>query len=275
MAKPLSGPAGGKEGISGWSPPPGKHSGEPRIAGWLPLLGLPWVHERQRSAHPGGVDVSEPEAVPAAVRAQLLATEHWSLLATRSQTWNEVLSRIMAQFTFASATLVVLALAFQQGGWDGPFRPLVLGLGAAVLLTGTLTGMRVHYASSEDAALVTGMNRLRRAYVDLDPGVAPYLVTGTSDDFAGLSRTYTMGPERRAAWQVLASASMFITVVNALVAGGWIGILTAPLGTVASVALGVLAGSLYVAAFVYAGYRAFLVTFGHPGSVRFPVSPDD
>ena len=34
-----------------------------------------------------------PEPVPPAVRAQLLATEHWSLLATRSQTWNEVLAR--------------------------------------------------------------------------------------------------------------------------------------------------------------------------------------
>jgi hypothetical protein len=46
--------------------------------------------------------IEHPE-VPLAVRAQLLATEHWSLLATRSQTWNEVVGRISAQFTFASA----------------------------------------------------------------------------------------------------------------------------------------------------------------------------
>ncbi len=41
--------------------------------------------------------MSDPSPVPASVRAQLLATEHWSLLATRSQTWSEVMSRIMAR----------------------------------------------------------------------------------------------------------------------------------------------------------------------------------
>jgi hypothetical protein len=35
-----------------------------------------------------------PDVVPAGVRAQLLATEHWSLLATRGTTWSEVMSRI-------------------------------------------------------------------------------------------------------------------------------------------------------------------------------------
>src|SRR5688572_10096875 len=137
--------------------------------------------------------MAEPSPVPLSVRAQLLATEHWSLLATRSQTWGEVMSRIMAQFTFTSAVLVVLALVVQN---DGPFRPLALGLGGAVLLTGTLTSMRVHYASHEDAQLVRGMNRLRHAYVDIDPVVADYLVAGHTDDLTGINQTYTMGPSR-------------------------------------------------------------------------------
>ena len=29
----------------------------------------------------------------ASLRSQILATEHWSLLATRSMTWNEIFSR--------------------------------------------------------------------------------------------------------------------------------------------------------------------------------------
>ena len=188
-----------------------------------------------------GGEMSEPELppVPPAVRAQLLAAEHWSLLATRSQTWSEVMSRIMAQFTFTSAVLVVLALVVQQQGSDGPFRTLALGLGAAVILTGTLTSMRLHYASHEDAGLVRGMNRLRRAYLDLDPGIEPYLITGTHDDAVGLMRTYTMGPNRSLT-QLLASASLFITMVTALVAGGWVGILVSPLGTAVAIVLGLL-----------------------------------
>ena len=200
------------------------------------------------------------------MRAQLLATEHWSLLATRSQTWSEVMSRIMAQFTFTSAVLVVLALVVQN---DGPFRPLALGLGGAVLLTGTLTSMRMQYASHEDLQLVRGMNRLRRAYVDIDPGVAPYLVTGYSDDEAGITRTYTMGSKRYVT-QLLASASLFITGVTALVAGGWVGILVAPVGRNAAVAIGCLAGLAYMAAFLLAGYRLYRTYERTSVAVQFP-----
>ena len=209
------------------------------------------------------------EPVPPSVRAQLLATEHWSLLATRSQTWNEVMSRITAQFTFTSAVLVVLALVVQREGTDGPFRPLALGLGAAVLLTGTLTAMRVHYASHEDFQLVRGMNRLRHAYVEMVPDLERYLVTGWTDDGAGLGRTYTMGPERDVT-QALASASMFITGVTALVAGGWLGILVSPAGTVVAVVLGVLGGLAYISSFLYAGYRLYQRYEATTGVVRFP-----
>ena len=210
-----------------------------------------------------------PEPVPPAVRAQMLATEHWSLLATRSQTWNEVMSRIMAQFTFTSAVLVVLALVVQQSGADGPFRALALGLGAAVLLTGTLTQTRVTNASHEDAAFVRGMNRLRRAYVDIDPGIERYLITGTTDDGAGMGRTYTMGPDRDVS-QVLASAAMFIGVVNSLVCGGWVGILVAPLGQGWAITLGVAAGLAFLTTGLLVGYRMYMRSEADPDTVRFP-----
>jgi hypothetical protein len=218
--------------------------------------------------------VSLPEPVPPAVRAQLLATEHWSLLATRSQTWGEVMGRITAQFTFTSAAFVVLALVVQEGGYDGSFRSVALGLGAFVLATGTLTGMRVQYASHEDAGLVRGMNRLRRAYVDLDPGIGQYLVTGWSDDAAGLSRTYTLGAHRMVG-QLLASASMFITSVNALVAGSWAGVLVSPLGTTPAVVVGILAGLAYVALFLAAGIKVARRMESAPDAIRFPTTSDD
>ena len=39
--------------------------------------------------------------------AQFLATEHWSLLATRSMTWNEIFSRTGTYLTVLSATRVI------------------------------------------------------------------------------------------------------------------------------------------------------------------------
>jgi hypothetical protein len=95
--------------------------------------------------------MTDPPEVPLAVRAQMLATEHWSLLATRSQTWNEVMGRISAQFTFASASLVVLALSLQVVGMNTTFRLVAVWLGLAVLVTGSLTALRVRNASQEDS----------------------------------------------------------------------------------------------------------------------------
>jgi len=48
--------------------------------------------------------------VPVAVRVQILATEHWSLLATRSMTWSEIFSRAGIFLTVVSASVVALAL---------------------------------------------------------------------------------------------------------------------------------------------------------------------
>lgn len=87
--------------------------------------------------------MTEDPARVLAVRAQLLATEHWSLLATRSQTWSEVMGRISAQFTFASASLVVLALTLQVVGLNDSFRILAVWLGISVLVTGTSTTARL------------------------------------------------------------------------------------------------------------------------------------
>ena len=217
--------------------------------------------------------MSDPAAVPPNLRAQLLAAENASLLATRSLTWSEVMSRIMAQFTFTSAVLVVLALVVQRSGTDGPFRPLALGLGGAVLLTGTLTSLRVRNASHEDYQLIRGLNRLRHAYVEIDPGLERYLIAGHTDDGDGIGQTYTMGPVRDVT-QFLASAGTFIVGVTALVAGGWTAILLAPMGTAPAAVAGTLVGLGYFVLFLYSSYRLYAVNERQPGQVRFPSQSD-
>lgn len=200
-----------------------------------------------------------PEAVPPSVRLQILATEHWSLLATRGTTWAEVMSRITILLTVASASLVVLALVAQASDFGTPFRVLSLGLTSAVLVLGTLTGLRVMNASQDDSMLILGMNRLRAAYVEIDPTVARHLVTSWHDDQAGLSRTYTMGTPRGTVSHVLGSTAMFVNVVNAIVAGT-LGALVASAsgGGVALVSVvGVVAGTAYLAVLMEIGRRTF------------------
>jgi hypothetical protein len=206
---------------------------------------------------------------PAAVRAQLLATEHWSLLATRSTTQSEVLSRITTFLMLVSSSIVGLALIGQFTHFDGRFIVFALVLLAALVIIGTLTGVRVGNASLEDLAHVIGMNRLRAGYVELDPGLERYLVTSSHDDSPGVWQTYNHLVGANQLRNVLASSGTFITFVTAG--------LSAALVAVAAVALGepgwlvaVLSAAgfvAYVVASLFLGMRSYR---GIRRTVQFP-----
>src|SRR5215207_1379634 len=72
-------------------------------------------------------------------RAQLLSTEHWSLLATRSMTWNESFSRTGMFFTVLSGATVALALMAQASSFGQEFVIFALVLLPIVLFVGIAT----------------------------------------------------------------------------------------------------------------------------------------
>ena len=213
-----------------------------------------------------------PEPVPPAVRAQILATEHWGLLAVRSQTWSEVIGRITSQLMFTSASLLFLALAGQAMSYSSTFRLLAILLGLTLLTAGTLTSFRVHNASQEDYMFIKGMNRLRAAYVDIDPTLAPYFITGLTDDDVGVRQTYSMGATRRSASQVLASSAMFIIVVNTLVAAGVTAFVLWPVGGWATTLGATVVGVGHFGVWMVLGWRAWQLNID-PAHVRFPFRP--
>jgi hypothetical protein len=202
--------------------------------------------------------IPAPAPVPQPVRATLLATEHWSLLATRGTVWSEVMSRISIHLTVASASLVVLALVTQSSGFGTSFKVLSIGLSSAVLVLGTLTAIRVHNASVDDLALVIGMNRLRAAYVEMDPTLADYLVTSWHDDPDGVMRTYTMGA-RPVLSHHLGSTTMFVNIVNTMVAGtlGALIANAAGAGPAVLAIVGTISGVVYLVATIEAARRTF------------------
>ena len=124
-------------------------------------------------------------------RVQILAAEHWSLLATRGMTWNEIFSRTGTFLTVLSATVVAISLVAQATGFGGGFQVFALVVLPVVLLLGLATFLRLVEADIEDAWLVTGMNRLRHAYIDLEPELEQYFVASHHDDPAGILQTYS------------------------------------------------------------------------------------
>jgi hypothetical protein len=55
---------------------------------------------------------------------------------------------------------------------------------------GVATYARLLEINNEDYVWVRGMNRLRSAYLDVDPEIAKYFITGTTEDAAGIFKTF-------------------------------------------------------------------------------------
>jgi hypothetical protein len=146
-----------------------------------------------------GTDEGGPLFGPAA--SQILATEHWSLLATRSLIWNEALSRASVFLTVLSAAIVSLALLADATGFGPETTTLALVLLPIVFLLGIGAYARLVQINTEEFQLVLAMNRLRRAYIDAEPGLEPYFTTGHHDDELGMLTTYMLyRPSRLWLW---------------------------------------------------------------------------
>ena len=73
----------------------------------------------------------------------ILASESWSLLATRSMLWNDRMSRTTTFLTVLSAAVVALALVANATGFGPTTRPVALVLLPVVLLIGLATFVRL------------------------------------------------------------------------------------------------------------------------------------
>jgi hypothetical protein len=209
--------------------------------------------------------------------ATILATEHWSLLGTRSMIWNEAMSRTTVFLTVLSASIVALALLADATGFGGRTTAVALVLLPVVFLLGLATYGRLVQINSEDVAITVAMNRLRHAYLVMAPDLRPYFSTGHHDDERGIATTHLlgMGKELQTWPHFLVTTPTIVATVDAAVA-------------TAIVVLAGLALEAPTAVAVAAGVVAFLVTWGalfslqrlnlrvlrHPG-VRFPTPRDE
>jgi hypothetical protein len=105
--------------------------------------------------------------------ATILATEHWSLLGSRSLIWNEAMSRTSIFLTVLSASIIALALAADATGFGPRTTTLALVLLPVVLLLGLATYARLVQINSEEVRTVLAMNRLRNAYLTMPRGWSP------------------------------------------------------------------------------------------------------
>jgi hypothetical protein len=155
---------------------------------------------------------------------QILSTEHWSLLATRSLSWSESFARAGLFLSVVSATAVALALVGQATDFGDRFVAFALVMLPVDLFVGLATFTRLDEVNGEDAVWVAGMNRIRHAYLEVNPGLAPYFITGSTDDPSGLEKTYGIHrPGNVLAHWVVTMPGM-VAVIDGVLAGLIVGL---------------------------------------------------
>ena len=190
-----------------------------------------------------------PSEVTAAMRLQILSTEHWSLLASRSLAWNESFSRAGMFLSTLSGAIVALALVAQATAFGEGFRVFALVILPVVLLVGVGTVLRMGISNWHDAMCVVGMNRIRAAYMEMAPDTRRYFVMGTTDDQPGVDLTMAVQPSTPLLVRMLASTPLLVTVLDGILVAGILALLVLQLGGAS--ALGLVIGAV-----------GFLVTVG-------------
>jgi hypothetical protein len=156
--------------------------------------------------------------------AAVLASEHWSLLASRSLIWNEAMSRATVFLSVLSAATIALALLADATGFGPQTTTLALVVLPVVLFLGIAAHGRLVEINREEVELVLAMNRLRRAYLQIAPALEPYLTTGHHDDERGLAASYLLaghGGPRLGRWgrfrwgQFLVNTPTIVATVDA------------------------------------------------------------
>ncbi|HEV2014538.1 MAG TPA: hypothetical protein VGR77_11750 [Candidatus Dormibacteraeota bacterium] len=222
---------------------------------------------------PGG---GEPGA---SAKLQILATEHWSLLATRSLTYSEALSRVTIFLAILSGALIALALVAQADRFGPTFISIAIPMLAVVMFTGIATIARLMALNRDDYRWVIGMNRLRHAYLELHPELARHFVASPYDDLPGALQTLgiddvTAGRRLGTVFHVPQTLPGMLTVIVAAV-GGAIGALAALAFAVPPPAIGLAAAAAFVVAVVLMGIwgRRSIKRFGPSLEPRFPSPP--
>jgi hypothetical protein len=170
------------------------------------------------TATTAGPTTALSEGTTAAMRLQILSTEHWSLLATRSLAWSEVFNRAGMFLSALSGAIVALALVAQASHFGEGFKLFALVILPVVLFVGVTTYIRLGAANWYDANCIIGMNRIRAAYLQMAPDLEPYFVTSAHDDRQGVGITMGLQPAASQTLHLFAATPIVVATLNSVIA---------------------------------------------------------
>jgi hypothetical protein len=201
------------------------------------------------------------------MRLQILSTEHWSLLASRSLAWNESFSRAGMFLTTLTGSIVALALVAQAAAFGEGFTLFALVILPVVLFIGVATSIRLGASNYHEALCVIGMNRIRAAYLELAPDLARYFVMSANDDLPGLRLTTAVPPGGGVMplAHLIAGTPTMVMILNSVLAGVIAAAAALHVGAAAAVTLGLAALGFVVAMVLQAWYASRSIAKAYRG----------
>ncbi|KAB2344793.1 hypothetical protein [Actinomadura rudentiformis] len=157
----------------------------------------------------------------------IITTEHFNLQSVRSSTTSEAVGRASMFLGTVSTALVALSFAGQVTDFGGSFAVFGAVTFLSLFFLGVVTFDRTLQVSIEDVQAARRMNRLRRLYFELAPGLADYMAPPAVSDEAGeVLRSSGM---RVARGQMLLTVAGMVSVVNSIILSVLVGMLVARL----------------------------------------------
>ena len=213
---------------------------------------------------------NDTELTPA-LRLQILTTEHWSLLSSRSMSWNEAFSRATMFLSALSGAVVALALVAQATSFGEGFSTFAILVLPVVLFVGITTFIRLVEINHEDFNWVAGMNMLRHAYLEAAPELRPYFISGWHDDEAGIMTTFgaRVGPGTFA--HQFVTTPGVVAIIDGVLAGVLAGIVVPRMSVPTSLGLAIAVAVSVATVGLLAAYQYRGSLRGRePRTVRFP-----
>ncbi len=186
----------------------------------------------------------------------ILTTEHWSLLSTRTLGYHEMFGRTTIFVAILSGTVVALALLAQATDFRRETLWFALMLISVALFIGLATFVRSVAINYEDARWVTGMNLLRHAYLQIVPELQPFFVTGHEPDADRRSLGHGSPQRLVNLAKSLTTTSGVVAALNSVLAGSLASDLGALFGAGAAVDAVIGAGVSLVLAALHVRYAA-------------------
>jgi hypothetical protein len=210
---------------------------------------------------------------------QILATEHWSLLATRALTYQESLGRVNMFLGILSGAVIALALIAQADHFGPTFIVIAIFMLSVVFFTGVATVRRLLMLNRDDYIWVLAMNRIRNAYLAMHPELEPNFTTSPHDDLLGALRTMGLDEVTRSGLGSLSHGLVtlpgMLGVIVASVGGAIAGLAAAGFGgsSYTILLVGAVAFFASLVMLLWTGRRSF-GRYGGAAAARFPTPPN-